>query len=125
MNHFGYLCRCHAFCIHRDDFVIDAGYVFFLLGNNLWLKGAVSVLRHFHFGLPIFAPDGFWLCAVSVIRFFRAFILVIAEMFVHFRLEHPLYFAGEQVFKSILNIFRRFYFVFLQKPLIPPSDSLL
>ena len=92
---------------------LNPGYVLFPFRNNLRFKGAVSILGYICFKFPVPAADGFWLCAVAVIRFLETYVFVKAEALTYFGLQQSLYGAEKQVFEGILNVFCGFDTVFL------------
>ena len=74
--------------------------------DDFWLKFAVSVARNSYLTLPIIADYGLFAVTVATVSGVVSFnrILLIAEVFVHFRLEHLLNSTGKKPLQLRLNI---------------------
>lgn len=105
----------HAFGVQRNDLLLDAGNVFLTLFYDFRLKTPVTILRNFDLSFAEIAANLLWFLAIAIIGIVGTLILVIAEMFIHFRLQHLLDRTSEKVFQRILDILCRLDIILLKQ----------
>ena len=69
------------------------------------LEGGVPILRDLYGYLTVAAFDNLLLIAVAAVRIVGVLVFLVAEMFVHLRLEHFLKRSSEQILQRLLDIF--------------------
>jgi hypothetical protein len=96
----------HATGIERQDLFIKACPAGLVLGNDLWLKAAVTIPRDFYEQFTKVAFEGLLALAVTgvVSRGGNGVVLGVAQVFGHLRLQGAFHqFLGEQLEQAVLT----------------------
>ena len=86
-----------------------------MLFHNLWFKGRFSILRYFDFHRTISAVYLLAFITVAIIIVIRTLGFLISKVVIHFRLHHFFNGAAQEIFESILDVFRSLDIVFFEK----------
>ena len=86
------IARAHAARIHRQNLLVEAREAAFMLGNDFWFEGPITVARHFELHRPEVSLYLFPASAVAVVAAPAPFgrVLLIAKVMAHLGIHGPL-----------------------------------
>ena len=100
----------HAARVHGEHLALDGGHVPLVLGHNGRLEGGLPISWNFDWNLPHGGEERLGGMAVAAVgaRLLASLMVPIAEVVLHFAIEHGLKHGTENLLESILHVFHRF-----------------
>lgn len=109
LDRFGNVSLAHPSGVHGNDFIFDAGDISLAFRQDLRLKRPIAVSGNLdrHFTMSCF-QSLLTVAVSSVFSFFGLFTVIrIAEVFIHFSLEHLFKSCTKDFLQSFIQVFGR------------------